>query len=79
MAGSVNVWATLVDGGVDDEPGFVDKLVCAADPVALFVDVDEVRHFDEAKVDAIRVDPEGVWLNRVYSAVSIRRLGVSQA
>lgn len=74
MAGGVDVGATLVDGGVDDEAGFVDEFVCAANPVALFIDVDEVRHFDETKVDAIRVDPEGVWLNGVFVWLSVSKV-----
>lgn len=74
MAGGVDVGATLVDGGVDDEAGFIDELVCAANPVTFFVDMDEVGHFDETKVNAVGVDPEGVWLNRVFVWPSVSRV-----
>lgn len=71
VACGVDIWSALVDGRVDDEACRVDGLVCAADAVALFIYVHHVRHGEEAKVDAVGVDPERVWPDWVLGVLAI--------
>ena len=65
MAGSVDIRATLVDGRVDDETGCVDQLVGATNAVSVLVNVNHVGNCEEGKVYAVRIDPEGVWMNGI--------------
>jgi hypothetical protein len=72
VASGVDIGSPAVQGRVNHEPGCVDWLVGAADPVAVFVDVDHVRHLQDAKVHAVGVDPECVWLDWICFSINIK-------
>lgn len=73
VAGGVDIGPPTVQGRVNHEPGRVNGQVGAADPVAVLVYVDHVRHLEHAKVHTIGVDPERVWLNGVCSLINTKR------
>ncbi|GJD04267.1 hypothetical protein ColKHC_13092 [Colletotrichum higginsianum] len=63
--------------GVNGESRRVDRLVGAADAVAVLVDVDHVGHLEHTKVDAVRVDPERVWSDGIFTGREVSHLRVS--
>lgn len=66
VASCVDVGSRCVDRRVNDEAGLVDHGVVPANAIALMVDMHHVRDGEEAKVNAIGIDPEGIGLDWVY-------------
>lgn len=63
MTRRVDVRPSFVDLTVNDEPSRVDRHLAAIDAVAIFINSNEIRHLDHAKVDRVWIDPESLWLD----------------
>lgn len=55
-----------MDRPVDDEACAIHHCVGASDPIAFAVDVYHVRNCEHTKVNSIRVDPKGFWLDGIW-------------
>jgi hypothetical protein len=67
MTGGVYVWPQSMEFRVYDKSSGVDELISSTDTIALSVNMYHVGHFEQRKVDSVRIDPEGVCFDRIYT------------
>ena len=53
MARSIDIWPSLVQGGMDHEAGFIDLVFGWCQGLAVLVDQDQVAGIDQTKMNGI--------------------------
>jgi hypothetical protein len=72
MTSSMNVWSPLVNSRVNHKAGCIYRLICAIHPFPLLINTNHVRDFKQGEVHSVRIDPEGMWLDRVCASSTTR-------
>lgn len=71
MTSGIDIGSSLMNSRVDDEARRVDRLQRTAYPVPFLIDPDHVGHLQETEMDAVGVDPKGLWIDGIYPRLNL--------
>lgn len=66
MTCCMNIRSSLVDCWMNNKSSRINRLICASDPVSLFVYPHHIRHIEKGEVYSVWIDPERAGFDRIF-------------